>query len=207
MCNFVLNLVFQFYLISVGNKLSYEKQLAYSLAMCVIVLALIPFAVIFLPTFLGFIVTSILIVLQGFANSIFQSSVYGVSGFLPLKFIIGVSMGNGIAGLSMNILRYIIIAIFGTSTDKDTIIKGSIWFFGIATLALLVGCFLLPFLYKHPFFIVNFYRSGEVTDDEYEETLDKYSFDEEEKLPVSRRGSNETLVSKMILNSFFILLV
>ena len=194
MCNFVLNLVFQFYLVSVGNKFSYEKQLTLSLIMCVVVLALIPFAVVFLPKTLGFIITTILIILQGFANSIFQSSMYGICGFLPLKFIIAVSMGNGVAGLTMNIVRFLIIAFFGTGSDPDSIFWSSIIFFGIAVLALAVGVILLPFLYKHPYFIVHFYKSGEISCDEYDEVKNNYSFGEEKDFPLSRRNSNEEFV-------------
>lgn len=199
MFNFVLNLVFQFSLVICGNKYSYEKQSSISLSICVVILALIPFSVIFLEGVVGFIVTGLLIMLQGFANSIFQSSMYGLCGFLPLKFIIGMSMGNGFAGLGMNVIRYMILFIYGNDTSRGTIVTGSLWFFGIAVFILIVGLLLMPMLYKNSYFQVHFHKSGEVGDEEYKQALTEFDFSEEQYLP---EYSDEVIVSNHINYKF-----
>ena len=156
--NFVLNLVFQLYLIIFGNKFTYKKQLLLSLITCVITLFLIPFATIFFSPGVGFGLTCGLILVQGFANSVLQSSLYGLAGFLPIKYIIGVSFGNGFAGFMMNVIRYIIILIFGVNnTSEESIVLGSIIFFSVGSVILLIGMFLLLVYNKY---LINYRNFG-----------------------------------------------
>lgn len=203
MFNFVLNLVFQFSLIVFGNRMSFENQLFYSEIFSVSVMITIPIAVIYIQGTLGFIITSLLIMLQGFANSIFQGSLYGVCGFLPLKFIIAVSMGNGFAGIVMNLIRYIIIAILGSGNDTETIVTGSIIFFSIAVLCLIVGIIATPMLYRHHYFIVHFHKSGEVEEEKFNNAIAEYDFSQDEHFEdaKSQTSVSEDLVSDYTYNA------
>lgn len=140
----------------------------------------IPIATIYITGTVGFIVTSLLIMIQGFSNSIFQGSLYGLCGFLPLKFIIAVSMGNGFAGIIMNIIRYIIVAIFGSSNDESTVVNGSLVFFAIAAFGLFLGIIVTPILYKHHYFLVHFHKSGEIKDEEFDKSVSEYDFTKDE---------------------------
>ena len=180
--NFALNLAFQGYLVAFGNYLSYQKQVTYSLILTTIIMGLIPVATILIPDFFGFAVLCGLILLQGFANSIFQSNCYGLCGFLPLKFIIGVSTGNGVAGISMGLIRYVILLAYGSAQGRDIIVAGSLWFFGIVVLILTCGIFSLPVLFRHPYFRVKFSKSGEVSAEELKEAIEQLGSEEEEQL-------------------------
>lgn len=168
--------------------------------MCVVILALIPLSVIFLEGLFSFIITSILVILQGFANSIFISSMYGICGFLPFKFIIGMSTGNGFAGLGVNIIRYIILFIYGNDTSRKTITTGSLWFFGIATLILTMGLVLLPLMTSHPYFKIQFYKSGEISEEDYRKALSEYGLSEEQELTkkdINNLSDDEEEVSRI----------
>lgn len=138
--NFVLNVVFQFYLILCGNQFTYRKQITIALVAVSITLALLPFCTTSLGLPTGFYVNCLLILVSGMANSVLSSSVFGLASFLPLKFIVAVSAGTAYAGLSMNVLRYIIIFISGVDDDSiETTIISSYVFFGIAVVILLIG--------------------------------------------------------------------
>eukprot|EP00340_Litonotus_pictus_P006897 CAMPEP_0170514870 /NCGR_PEP_ID=MMETSP0209-20121228/1395_1 /TAXON_ID=665100 ORGANISM="Litonotus pictus, Strain P1" /NCGR_SAMPLE_ID=MMETSP0209 /ASSEMBLY_ACC=CAM_ASM_000301 /LENGTH=300 /DNA_ID=CAMNT_0010799125 /DNA_START=413 /DNA_END=1315 /DNA_ORIENTATION=- len=127
-----------------------------------------------------------------------QSTVFGVSGFFPFKFIIGVSAGNGIVGIAMGVIRYLIILGYGTSTDRSNIIRGSVWFFGLATLTMLAAVLMVPVMVKHPYYKVHFYKSGELDKEEYQECLEQYEFVSEthliteEELQAMETGNKRT---------------
>lgn len=201
MFNFALNIVFQFILVFHGNILSYEKQM-FIFSICgVIIMALIPIVVIFIPGTFGFIMTSLMILLLGLSNSIYQSSMFGICGFLPFKFIIAASFGNGIAGIAMNLLRYIVAIIFGTGNDKATIVNGSLLFFGIAIFLLILGVIAIPILFNDPFFKANIFKSGEVPREELDEILNEYNVENKEdllKIDTEEKQSNFFYIKKLI---------
>ena len=214
MFNFVLNIVFQLTLVLCGNRFSYEKQLFFSSLCCAIILGFIPIAVIFINNeFTSFLVTSILILMQGFANSIFQSSCYGVSGFLPFKFIIGVSFGNGLAGMVAGILKYIIIAILGSGNDNKTIIYSSLIYYGISVICMIFGVISIPILFRDPYFKANFYKSGEIESKEFEEILENYHVEDSQALlpQTNDKKTNyqyfKILMSKLFDTNFVIFII
>jgi hypothetical protein len=143
MMNFVLNLVFQFLLVFFGNKFSYKVQLFASLVISAIALVLLPVVVYFFSGISGFLVTSFIILFQGFANAVLLSSFYGIASFLPFKYIIAFSTGQGLSGIIMNVIRYIVIFAFGDKDDDETITKGAIVFFLIAALLVVSNMYFL----------------------------------------------------------------
>lgn len=174
-----------------GNIFPYERQMFLSSLFAVISFIFIPIAVIFVPGTLGFILTSILMFILGLCNAIYQSSMYGVCGFLPFKFIIGASTGNGVAGISMNIVRYIIVLIFGTSDDESNLINGSVVFFAIATILLVLGVIAIPLMFKDPYFLLNVYKSGEISEEVIKEICEEYELDSNEYLMNMENKEND----------------
>ena len=142
--NFVLNLVFQFYLVMFGNKFTYYNQMLWSIIIIIFSLTGLVFTTIFVKGLVGFMMACFFLLIQGFTNSILQSSLFGLAGFMPFKFIIGVSLGNGFGGLLLNLVRYLTIIIFGIdNVTESAIIWGSVIFFSVANLLLLIAMVLL----------------------------------------------------------------
>jgi len=97
------------------------------------------------------------------------SSFYGIASFLPLSYLIAFSTGQGFAGILMNLIRYIVILLFGDAQDDATITKGAIVFFVIAAILILVNIYFLGVIYKDPFFISCVAKSGEFSQDQLRE--------------------------------------
>lgn len=145
--NFVLNLVFQFFLLFPQKKISYKSKMIFSLIVSIISQILIPIVVLLFSDLPGFIMTSLIILIQGFANAIVLSTMYAMVSYLPFKYIIAMSSGQGIAGILMNVVRYILLLSFGDSSDETTINIEAIIFFSFASLFSFV-CLILLFVNK-----------------------------------------------------------
>ena len=141
--NFILNLVFQFLLVFYGNKFSYKTQLTICLIISGICLTLLPIIVFFFKGLTGFLFTSFIIIFQGFSNAVLLSGFYGIASFLPMKYVIAFSTGQGLSGIIMNVIRYIVIFALGDGEDDGTITKGAVIFFIMAAILLLVNIYFL----------------------------------------------------------------
>ena len=139
--NFVLNLVFQFLLVFYGNKFSYKTQITACLIISGIALILLPITVYFFTGLTGFLMTSFIILFQGFANALLLSGFYGIASFLPMKYVIAMNTGQGLSGIILNIIRYIVIFSFGDGEDDSTITKGAIIFFIIAAILVMMNIY------------------------------------------------------------------
>jgi len=210
MMNFVLNVVLQFLLIFFGNKFSYKVQIFASLVVSGIALVLLPIVVYGIQGVGGFLVTSFIILFQGFANAVLLSGFYGIASFLPIKYLIAFSTGQGLSGIIMNVIRYIVIFAFGDSEDDSTITKGAVVFFVIAALLILVNIYFLQAIYKEPYFVSMMAKSGEFS----KEDLATYNLIEEddqkinqntEILPDKEKKSDFSRVIKMIVDLCFLL--
>ena len=160
--NIILNVVFQFYLVFNGNKFTYQKQMLFSLIILTITIALLPLVTINLKGQLGFIIVCLLIAFNGFANAIFQCNIFGIGGFLPFTFIVALSYGNGIAGIMINLLKYIIIFSYGVnnSSDEDVMQISAIIFYGLNVILLIIGMVSLLYVFRNPWFIYNVNKGG-----------------------------------------------
>ena len=165
--NFILNVVFQFVLLFTKKKLSFKTQILYSLIISVLSMAALPISVIYLEGLTSFLVTSFIILLQGLANAIILSCFYAIISFLPFQYIICFSTGQGIAGILMNVTRYLILLCLGDPTLEKNIILGSLIFFAISALIISLCIVFLFVVYKNPYFIYQMRNSGEFSIDEY----------------------------------------
>jgi hypothetical protein len=122
----------------------------------------LPISVIFFKGFVGFAVTCFIILLQGLANAILLSNLYAITSFLPFEFIIAFSTGQGLAGIIMNVTRFIILASFGADSGTElNIILGSLIFFGISAFIIALCIVFMLLVYKNPYFRAQMKNSGE----------------------------------------------
>ena len=110
--NFILNLGIQFLLLSTKKIFKYKTQIYISLLIFLINLILLPITTIYIKGILGFRINCIIMLLNGVSNALISSSIFGLVSFFPIKCLISLSMGQGLAGILMNVLRYIILIFF-----------------------------------------------------------------------------------------------
>ena len=152
--NFTLNIIFQFVMIWKKQLLSYKTQLIFGLLASVITLICLPIVVSSFEkdSLTGFIITGGIILFQGLVNAFCCSGFYGLVSFFPMEQIIALSSGQGISGILMNVIGYIILVSINTD-DKDADSKiGAIIFFSISGLILLTCFVLLLFAFKTEYF-------------------------------------------------------
>ena len=168
--NFFLNIIFQFILLFQPKFMTYKKQLLISVMGSAISLIFLPLFVILLPrdSDINVIITGIMILLQGLLNAVCQSSFFGLVSYFPIDMIVSMSTGQGVAGILMNTIQYLVLIFIGDTNIKnsqeknDTIVKkGGIIFFSISVIIILI-CFLFIILvYRNNYFEKKLLLSGE----------------------------------------------
>ena len=152
--NFALNIIFQFIMIWKKQLISYKTQLLFGLIASIITLVVLPIVVISFEkdSMKGFICTGAIILFQGLVNAFCCSGFYGLTSFFPMEMIISLSSGQGISGILMNIISFIVIASVDTGDNDDDSKYGAIIFFSISGWILLVCLIILLFAFKTEFF-------------------------------------------------------
>ena len=168
--NFFLNIIFQFILLFQPKFMTYKKQLLISVMGSAISLILLPLFVLLLKrdSDINVIITGIMILLQGLLNAVCQSSFFGLVSYFPIDMIVSMSTGQGVAGILMNTIQYLVLIFIGdtnlkNSQEKNDIIvkKGGIIFFSISVIIILI-CFLFIILvYRNNYFRKQLLLSGE----------------------------------------------
>ena len=168
--NFFLNIIFQFILLFKQKFISYKMQLLIVLSLSAISLIILPISVINLPknSTSNIIVTSIMILFQGFLNAITQNSFFGLVSYFPIDIIVSMSSGQGIAGILMNCIQYLVLFFIGdfdvkNSEEKNDNIgkKGSLIFFSISVLIILICLGFFIKVYQNRYFKKQLQSSGE----------------------------------------------
>lgn len=70
---------------------------------------------------------------------------------LPGKYIGAVMFGNGLSGICLNVLRAITLASFPPKTGSDNSFKGSLVYFILAAIILVIAAFCMVIFMKLPF--------------------------------------------------------
>ena len=168
--NFFLNIIFQFILLFQPKFMTYKKQLLISVMGSAISLILLPLFVILLPrnSDINVIITGIMILLQGLLNAVCQSSFFGLVSYFPIDMIVSMSTGQGVAGILMNTIQYLVLIFIGDTNIKnsqeknDTIVKkGGIIFFSISVIIILICFFFIILVYRNNYFEKQLLLSGE----------------------------------------------
>ena len=168
--NFFLNIIFQFILLFKKKLMTYKKQLLISTTINAISLIILPISVINLgkDSNINITITIIMILLQGLLNAITQNSFFGLVSYFPIDIIVSMSTGQGIAGILMNFIQYLVLFFIGdidiknTEQQNDNIIKkGGIVFFSISVIIILICLGFIIKVYNNKFFKKQLISSGE----------------------------------------------
>ena len=153
-CNFALNIVFQLIMIWKKQLLSYKVQLTIGIIASIISLLALPFVVNSFEknSLTGFILTAAIILFQGLVNAFCSSGFFGLASFFPKEMIISLSTGQGVSGILMNIIGYIVIAAVNTGNKDDDEQLGAIIYFSISGLILLITLVTLLFAFRTDYF-------------------------------------------------------
>jgi len=153
-CNFVLNIIFQLIMIWKKQLLSYKVQLIFGLIASIISLVILPIVVISFEknSLTGFILSAGIVLIQGLVNAFCSSGFFGLASFFPREMIISLSTGQGISGILMNIIGYIVLMAVNTGNEDDDAKLGAIIFFSISGLILFITLIALLIAFKTEYF-------------------------------------------------------
>ena len=152
--NFFLNIIFQLIIIWKKQLLSYKSQLIFGLIASIVFLVVLPIVVISFEkdSLTGFLLAGGIILIQGLINAFCSSGFFGLTSFFPMDMIISLSTGQGISGILMNIISYIVIASINTGNNDEDAELGAIIFFVISGFILLVTLIILFFAFRTDYF-------------------------------------------------------
>lgn len=152
--NFSLNILFQFLLLYKKNIFPVKFQLIFGLIASIISLIILPIIVISFSvnSLTGFIITAVLILFQGFVNALCCSGFFGLASFFPLEMIIALCSGQGISGIMMNVIQYIILLSVKTGNEYKDAKYGAIIFFSISGFILLISLLVLFIAFNSEYF-------------------------------------------------------
>ena len=152
--NYAFNILFQLILIWKKQFLSYKTQLIIGITSSIISLVILPLVAILFEknSLTGFILTAVIILILGFVDALCSSGFFGLTSFFPRKMIIYLSTGQGISGILMNIISFIVISCVNAGDDDKNAKLGAIIFFSISGLILLITLIILLLTYKTDFF-------------------------------------------------------
>jgi hypothetical protein len=111
--------------------LSYKIQLIIGLIASIVSIVVLPIVVILFEknSLTGFIVTAGLVLIQGLVNALCTSGFFGLTSFFPREMIISLSTGQGLSGILLNIIGYIVLLSVNTGDkDKDAKLGAIVYF-------------------------------------------------------------------------------
>ena len=195
--NFALNIVFQFIMIFKKQLLTYKTQLIFGLIASIISLVALPFAVAPFEkdSLTSFILTGGIILFQGLVNAFCCSGFFGLTSFFPMEMIISLSSGQGISGILMNVIGFIVLASIDTGNPDNDAKLGAIVFFSISGLIILICLIVLLFAFKSDYFKYYLGKAGE-----YNEMQDKVETKVSEGEIVTRSTGNEEGDDQLVEN-------
>lgn len=138
-----------------GHKVSYTVRIGGGFIVIAVLMIVLPLVANFLNPDAGFAACISILVIFGAMGGIVQGSVFGLAGMLPFKYMGAVMFGNGLSGITMNLLRAITLAAFPPVIGSDNNFKGSLVYFILASVILVVAALSLIFFFKLP--LVQFY--------------------------------------------------
>lgn len=146
--NFALNITFQFIIVSTKKKYSYRSQLILTLSLLMLTMILLPLVVLIFNPTTGYILSCVIIFLQGLVSAICSSSFFGLVSYFKTQYIVMLSTGQGVSGILMNVIKYVLLLTVPRPNEGDSDYKSkernayiieAIIYFSIAFLILL-GC-------------------------------------------------------------------
>ena len=176
--NFLINLIIQFLLLSTKKIFSYKSMFYFSLLIYAFILFFFPYITIYFPSEISFKISCIFILLNGLANAVISNSMFGLVSFFPIENVIAVGAGQGISGILMTLIRYVILL---TLDPQKSINLSSYIFFGISSIIILIVIRNIMHLYKNEYFLSVLKNIGEIKSDDINDNLIENKTEEELK--------------------------
>lgn len=200
--NFALNCGCQLILLCAVGLFSYKFMMYFSQIATMLSLILFPFVVVNYPQNISFPISCLLMVINGLSNAFSSASVFGMVSFFPLKCVIALGTGQGISGLLINIIRYIILIFLGDS--EEVLVQGAFIFFFVSSVIMGICIYYTYSLYHNIYFIRVLNSKGETTESKKDNLIENDI--ENDPAPINS-SENEVQVNKKTNEySFFKLL-
>jgi MFS family permease len=142
------------------------------------------------------VISSLLVVLMGFTNACASGGFFGYTGCFPLEMIVSFTAGQGISGIGLNILQFIVIASVKIEDEKKRFIVRGWIFFGFSILILIVCLILLLYSYKDEYckYYLNKGRSpGGVSEKSEAKLLKSMTGDDDTSNNTNESGKNQQI--------------
>ena len=97
-----------------GGKVSYTFKLVFGFSLLAVLMVLLPLAAQYLrdPDSTGYYTCLVILLILGIDGGFLQSSVFGMAGMLPPSYMGAVMFGNGISGITCNVINCITLVAF-----------------------------------------------------------------------------------------------
>lgn len=121
-----------------GHKLSYTIRIGGGFTVIGALMIVLPLVTEALSPNSGWAVDLIILVIFGMMGGMVQSSLYGIGGMLPFKYMGGVMFGQGISGITVNLLRALCLLILPpTAEHPQNNYYGALIYFVLAAVILI----------------------------------------------------------------------
>ena len=196
--NYVLNITFQFVLLYKKDIFSLFTELMIGIIGSIFFLIALPLSAMLLGvnTMANKVISSLLVVLMGFTNACASGGFFGYTGCFPLEMIVSFTAGQGISGIGLNILQFIVIASVKIEDEKKQFIVRGWIFFGFSILILIVCLILLLYSYKDEYckYYLNKGRSpGGVIEKSEAKLLKSMTGDDDTSNNTNESGKNQQI--------------
>ena len=196
--NYVLNITFQFLLLYKKDIFSLFTELMIGIIGSIFFLIALPLSAMLLGvnTMANKVISSLLVVLMGFTNACASGGFFGYTGCFPLEMIVSFTAGQGISGIGLNILQFIVIASVKIEDEKKQFIVRGWIFFGFSILILIVCLILLLYSYKDEYckYYLNKGRSpGGVIEKSEAKLLKSMTGDDDNSNNTNESGKNQQI--------------
>ena len=196
--NYVLNITFQFVLLYKKDIFSLFTELMIGIIGSIFFLIALPLSAMLLGvnTMANKVISSLLVVLMGFTNACASGGFFGYTGCFPLEMIVSFTAGQGISGIGLNILQFIVIASVKIEDKKKKFIVRGWIFFGFSILILIVCLILLLYSYKDEYckYYLNKGRSpGGVIEKSEAKLLKSMTGDDDTSNNTNESGKNQQI--------------
>ena len=128
----------QVFIVLYGHKFSYVLRISGGFLVIAVLMIALPLVTEFLNSDAGFTACICILVVFGAMGGIVQGSVFGLGGMLPGKYMGAIMFGNGLSGITLNVLRAITLAVYPPVAGSDNNYKGSLIYFILASVILVI---------------------------------------------------------------------
>ena len=152
--NYALNIVLQFLMLWNRNLVPLKFRLIGGLISGTIIMILLPTVVLVMKqnSTENVIVTGAIVLIMGMVNALCSGGFFALVSFFPVNLMIGFSAGQGISGVMMNIIQYIVLGSINSKDKKKYLTKCAWIYFGISAGMLFIILMILLIQLRTDFF-------------------------------------------------------